>query len=649
MGATDALLLQARLLWDGAAAERGMDEAGNKAKGLETKIGAAFKRIGAAIAAALTVDAIKNFAVACVEAGAQVSAETAAYSQIMGDYASEASAKLQSVADATGMVNTRLTPYMTSMTAKFKGLGYGVDEATSLAARGLTLAADASAFWDKSLDESMGHLNSFINGSYEGGEAIGLFANDTQMAAYAVEQGIVKDTKAWADLDEATKQATRLEYAENMMKQSGATGQAAKESGAYANVMANLAEKWRQFKAQIGEPLIQHVVTPAVELLSKGIDKLSAAVEYVKEHFDEWRPYIEGAAIALGILVAAIAGFEIGSMISKMWQFATVIDATTGKTKLMAAAQAALNFVMNLNPIGLLVMMLAALAAGLVIAYNKSESFRNAVNNLWETVKSSEAWQRLSAAASTVWEGLKAGAKLAIDTLKSIFSVGLSVVRGDWSGAWEGIKNIFGNIMANIRNTVKTGVDFIGNLFGFPSLSSKVASVFDSVKQSITSKIESARDTVKGIVDKIVGFFTGAKFSWPKIPTPHFSITPAGWKIGDLLEGSIPKLGITWHAEAMDEAAVLDGATIFGAANGQLLGGGEAGREIVSGEAHLIGLINQAVAQNNSAMLDVLQRILSAIQRIDVGLYDTIVDAMTDGVRWKWDGREIGRLVKAHA
>ena len=53
---------------------------------------------------------------------------------------------------------------MTSMTAKFKGLGYGVEDATTLASDGLTLAADAAAFWDKSLDESMSGLNSFING-----------------------------------------------------------------------------------------------------------------------------------------------------------------------------------------------------------------------------------------------------------------------------------------------------------------------------------------------------------------------------------------------------------------------------------------------------------------------------------------------------
>ena len=148
----------------------------------------------------------------------------------MGNYSDNAQAKINEIADATGMVSTRLTPYMTSMTAKFKGLGYDIDDATTLAQDGLTLASDAAAFWDKSLEDSMGALNSFINGSYEGGEAIGLFANDTQLASYAVKQGIVSEAKEWANLDEAKKQATRLQYAQDMMAASGATGQAAKEA-----------------------------------------------------------------------------------------------------------------------------------------------------------------------------------------------------------------------------------------------------------------------------------------------------------------------------------------------------------------------------------------------------------------------------------
>ena len=126
------------------------------------------------------------------------------------------------------------------------------------------------------------------------------------------------------------------------------------------------------------------------------------------------------------------------------------------------------------------------------------------------------------------------------------------------------------------------------------SIPTTVASAFSSAHSAITSKIGSARDFIGSAVNAIKGFFN-FKISWPHVPVPKFSITPSGWKVGDLLKGSIPKLSITWHAKAMNRAMVLDSPTIFGYGNGSLLGAGEAGREVVSGESHLIGLIGNAV------------------------------------------------------
>ena len=280
------------------------DNLGNKTESSSNRIMSAFKKIGGVVATAFAVDKVVDFGKSIVDASATVAAEQSAFEQIMGDYSNTAQEKINEIADTTGMVSTRLTPYMTSMTAKFKGLGYDIDDATTLAQDGLTLAADAAAFWDKSLDDSMSALNSFINGSYEGGEAIGLFANDTQMASYAVEQGIVSEAKEWANLDEARKQATRLEYAQNMMEASGATGQAAKEADQYANVQANLTEKWRQFKAQIGEPLLQNIVIPAMDKLSGIVDKASQhikiATKWISEHHEELK-ILGGVAISASV------------------------------------------------------------------------------------------------------------------------------------------------------------------------------------------------------------------------------------------------------------------------------------------------------------------------------------------------------------
>lgn len=295
---------------DSSGAEKGIDRTVGHAKGAESKLASTFKKIGGFVAAAFSVRAVVDFGKQCTQAYASIAAEESAFAQIMGDYADTAQEKLNAVADQTGVASTRMTGAMTSLTAKFKGLGYGVEDATTLATDGLLIATDAAAFWDMSLDESMSHLNSFINGSYEGGEAIGLFANDTQMAAYAIEQGIVKDTKAWAALDEATKQATRLDYAKNMQAQSGATGQAAKEADAYANVMANLKEHWRQFQGIIGKPILEKLVLPAMQKLNAFMPKLNEAVQngivWLEEGFGKIKGYFEEVFTEDGINLDAL-------------------------------------------------------------------------------------------------------------------------------------------------------------------------------------------------------------------------------------------------------------------------------------------------------------------------------------------------------
>ena len=315
---------------DNSGAERGIDRTVRHAQDAESKLAKTFKKVGTMVAAAFSVKAVVDFGKQCTEAYASIAAEESAFAQIMGDYADTAQAKLNAVSDATGISATRMTSAMTSLTAKFKGLGYSTEDATTLATDGLLIAADAAAFWDMSLDESMSHLNSFINGSYEGGEAIGLFANDTQMAAFAIEQGIVKDAKAWSQLDEAQKQATRLLYAKNMMEASGATGQAAKEADQYANVMANLKEHWRQFQGIIGKPILEKLVLPAMQKLNEFMPKLNEAVqvgiEWLDEGFSKIKGYFEDVFTEDGINLEALPkalsnmfrdlGRSVGSLLS---------------------------------------------------------------------------------------------------------------------------------------------------------------------------------------------------------------------------------------------------------------------------------------------------------------------------------------------
>jgi len=70
----------------------------------------------------------------------------------------------------------------------------------------------------------------------------------------------------------------------------------------------------------------------------------------------------------------------VGSLTGALYALSLVIKAVT-------IVQTVFNAVMLLNPIGLVVIAVAALAAGFVLAYKKIEPFRNLINSIFEAVK----------------------------------------------------------------------------------------------------------------------------------------------------------------------------------------------------------------------------------------------------------------------
>lgn len=713
--------------------DKTLDDVSDSSNDASNSMSDSFKKIGAAVTAYFAVDKIVDFGKQVVEAAANVSAETSAFEQIMGGYSDTAQKKMNEIADNTGMVASRLTPYMTSMTAKFKGLGFDIGEATDLASDGLNLAADAAAFWDMSLDDSMSHLNSFINGSYEGGEAIGLFANDTQMAAYAVSQNIVKSTKDWASLDEATKQATRLEYAQNMMKASGAVGQAAKESSQYANVQANLTEKWRQFKAQIGEPLLENVVNPAMQKLSELVDKASTGFQDLQKWVSENKTLLAVLGGIIGSVAVGMTAFAIKTKIATI--ASEMHKAAALKEKL---AVLGLNGAMLTSPITWVVAGIVALIAIIVLLIKNWDKVKDVATKAWDKVK--EVWGKVSGwfkstvidplvnfftglweSIKSIWDGICNVVSFAIQLIANIISFCVDLILLPWRLLWEGIKlvatiiwdaigdkvtnainkikEVISTIIEVIKNIVETGFNFVKEKIINPisetyekikekfeaiktaidekisavkekvsskfeeikeritvpinkakdrisetfeniktaisdkatAVKSKVESVFSKVKEAMEKPINKARDTIKSALDKIKGFFDRLKLKFPNIKLPHFSIKGSF----SLKPPSVPKLSIDWYAKAMNNAMLLNQPTIFGVSpNGNFLGGGEAGQEVVAGSSTLMAMIRNAVQNENAGVIYYLDRLVAMLARYFPEILDNLEREMVldDGV-----------------
>ena len=156
-----------------------------------------------------------------------------------------------------------------------------------------------------------------------------------------------------------------------------------------------------------------------------------------------------------------------------------------------------------------------------------------------------------------------------------------------------------------ITNTVSQLFTNIGNFFsnGFNNMRDKVTSGLNAIKEKFTGIFDRVKETVKNAIEFIKGLFN---FDWslPDIKLPHFSISGQL----DLLAvpPQIPRVSVDWYKKAYDEPYLLNEATIFGAANGKLLGGGEgSGSEVVVGTNKLMSMMKQAVGATRPVTINV--------------------------------------------
>lgn len=206
-----------------------------------------------------------------------------------------------------------------------------------------------------------------------------------------------------------------------------------------------------------------------------------------------------------------------------------------------------------------------------------------------------------------------------VSSLPQILSSLSKALPNALKGIWNGIKNVFSPLGGWFKNKFSEGAENAKKAWSaiksfFSNIKDGIVNAFANIKEKLSAPFTKARDTIKGIADKIKGFFKG-EISMPKIKMPHFSVSPSGWKIGDLLKGSIPKLGIKWYAEAMNSPIMMKEPTIFGynSKTGQLMGGGEAGSEVVTGTNTLMNMIQSAVSAQNSGLVYYLNKIIEIL------------------------------------
>lgn len=275
------------------------------------------------------------------------------------------------------------------------------------------------------------------------------------------------------------------------------------------------------------------------KVLLPALEKVGAAVTKVASWFANLTTTQQKTILTIIALVAAIS--PVAAIIAKI--ISVVNTLKTAMTGLSSV------FTFFTSPVGLVVAAIAALIAIGVLLYKN-----------WDTIKAKA--QQLWSSITTTFNNIKA-------------SIG---------GTIENIRTSVSNVFNGIKSTVVNIVD---------GIKSTVTSTFDRIKYAITHPIETARDTISNIIQRIKDLFN---FNWelPHIKLPHFSVKGGQWPYGLGGSGYLPSISIDWYAKAMRNGMILNSPTIFGMQNGSLLGGGEAGSEVVVGTNSLMNMIRQA-------------------------------------------------------
>lgn len=235
------------------------------------------------------------------------------------------------------------------------------------------------------------------------------------------------------------------------------------------------------------------------------------------------------------------------------------------------------------------------------------------------------------------------------NTFKNALKFINALVRGDFKSMRDAVNAQMGNIRNLITNIWQAVDNFMGSILGdmwnkvksrFANMVSSISSAttniyntvrtrFNNARDAMIRPIENARDRIKGVVDRIKGFFSNMRLSIPSIKLPKLPRFNLTGNFG-LNPPSVPKLSVSWFAKG----GLLTNPTIFGAMGNTLLGGGEAGPEaIIPLKRPVLAGIGEAIAntinKNDEALLSATleqNKILMQLLKKD---QDIIVDGET--------------------
>lgn len=193
-------------------------------------------------------------------------------------------------------------------------------------------------------------------------------------------------------------------------------------------------------------------------------------------------------AVVVGVQMAAAWALSTAAMLlNKAGMVASTVAMYAVRAAVIAwtAAQWLLDAALNANPLSLVVIAIAAFVAAIVIAYNKSETFRNIVTAAWNGIKAA-----VSAVADwftgTLWPGIQA--------VWNGIASGLASLKAKIGQIWTSIKSAISSAWSAIVGVVRSGVAKV------KSVIAGVSAIIQTIKNAFTRAKTAAQTAMNTLV-----------------------------------------------------------------------------------------------------------------------------------------------------
>lgn len=536
------------------------------------RIGDTFLTAGLAIKTATVgvVGAVGAMGAKILETSADLQVVQAQYAQVFQGIEKQANESMENMSKAWNVVPERLKAPMSAFQSFFKATGQDAPKALKSTEKALTLVADASAFYDRSLEDTQESLKGFLMGNYENGDALGINTNLTKIAtAYNKKYG-----GSFEDLSDSAQQDWLLEYIQDVYNASGVTGQATRESANWSNVLGNLQAKFKGLVGSIGEGFLTPVInnlnklTPVLDEVGKKIqdffnsakgkeviDSFSKALEVLVDAFIKMLQDVDINAIA-DTLKKFFDGFTNGDIVGTMKKIAkSISDFVSKALELAKVIIPLIPTIVKLAPT-LISLGLAFKTIGAVsTAVGALTSFASGIGAIVKAVQGGAILTKISSgftAISTALGALSAPVVIAIGAVVGLVGAFLiaynkseafrtkvnevfSFIGQFISQTWQSIQEVATVVWNEISATIMTAVDTISTWI--QTVWGQIKEFWDTNGQEISAVTSTIWEVIKTVVSTAMTFLADViGNTWDTIK----GVTEGAWTIvSGLIEGAL--------------------------------------------------------------------------------------------------------------